>query len=305
MKPAQKAWAGLVSAVVIFGCLAASSQAADTVDQAIATCTAKVADTATKPDDSDVNTQFCRGLVASFRDKDSAKAHIWFLKSAENGYAPAQFFVATQFEHGDGVAKDSTKALDWILKAAGQELSEAEVAAGTWLYYGSEAVKADPARAVGFLRKAADAGDPQAQALLAEAYYDGKGVKQDYAEAVRWYTRAAYRQHPHAMFVLGTMYAFGKGVDKNEAAGLSWLKSAAELNDPQAQFQLARVYMEGSEAVKDLSQADMWFHVYLLNIPGAPPEEMARLEKSLTPEQINKAQTDAQTRHVAITKGQP
>jgi len=48
------------------------------------------------------------------------QAYKWFLKSAEQGYAPAQFEVGVSLKSGRGVATDPVKARTWFAKAAKQ-----------------------------------------------------------------------------------------------------------------------------------------------------------------------------------------
>ncbi len=42
----------------------------------------------------------------------------WFLKSAKQGFAAAQYAVGRCYEEGIGVAKDTREALNWYRKAA-------------------------------------------------------------------------------------------------------------------------------------------------------------------------------------------
>jgi TPR repeat protein len=44
----------------------------------------------------------------------------WHLKSAEEGYAPAQKDVGMSYANGDGVAEDDKKAFKWLIKSAKQ-----------------------------------------------------------------------------------------------------------------------------------------------------------------------------------------
>ena len=39
----------------------------------------------------------------------------WHLKSAEEGYAPAQKDVGMSYANGDGVAEDDKKAVKWLI----------------------------------------------------------------------------------------------------------------------------------------------------------------------------------------------
>lgn len=70
------------------------------------------------------------------------KAVEWHTKSANQGFAKAQFNLGNMYRNGHGVKQDSTKAHEWYTKSANQ-------------------------------------GHAEAQFILGEMYYDGHGVKQD------------------------------------------------------------------------------------------------------------------------------
>jgi hypothetical protein len=82
--------------------------------------------------------------------QDFAEAACWYRKSAEQGYAVAQYELGFMYHHGRGVPQDDAEALRWY-------------------------------------RKSADQGDERAQILLAVMYYRGQGVAQNYVEAARWF----------------------------------------------------------------------------------------------------------------------
>ncbi|RIA87771.1 hypothetical protein C1645_695738, partial [Glomus cerebriforme] len=45
-------------------------------------------------------------------DKDKTKAIEWYLKSAENGYAIAQYNLGYYYANGIGMGKDETRAFE-------------------------------------------------------------------------------------------------------------------------------------------------------------------------------------------------
>ena len=94
------------------------------------------------------------GNAYSFGDgvsKDNAEAFKWYLKSAQQGYAPAQYKVGSSYAYGDGVEKNPMEATSWY-------------------------------------RQAAQQGYTLAQRNLAMMYLGGTGIKQDKALALAWYS---------------------------------------------------------------------------------------------------------------------
>jgi TPR repeat protein len=85
--------------------------------------------------------------------KDAAKAVEWYRRSADQGYVPAQFNLASAYFFGRGVPPDTTQAIAWY-------------------------------------RKAADQGFAQAEAVLGSLYRVGLGVSQDYLQAYVWFSLA-------------------------------------------------------------------------------------------------------------------
>ena len=96
----------------------------------------------------------------------------------------------------------------------------------------------------------------EAQCNLGVLYYEGHGVSQDYEEAVKWYQLAAEQGHATAQFILGHSYADGKGVLQDYALAHMWFNLCG----------VDRDYEEGCV------------------------ENISRVEKKMTPSQIEKAQ---------------
>ena len=90
-----------------------------------------------------------KGVIENY-----AKAAKLYRKSAEQGYAEAQYNLGRMFENGRGVSKDYAKAVEWY-------------------------------------RKSAEQGEVRAQCKLGYMYHNGIGVSKDYAKAAEWYRKAA------------------------------------------------------------------------------------------------------------------
>ncbi|MBQ0023409.1 MAG: sel1 repeat family protein [Prevotellaceae bacterium] len=126
----------------------------------------------------------------SLEDVDKKKAFQWCMKSAEQGYAPAQCSLGYYYGKGQGIDKNYEQAVYWY-------------------------------------RKSAEQGNETAQYNLGVCYSNGQGIDKNYEQAVYWYRKSAERGYASAQYALALQYLHGDGVEKDsiEAADLL-LKSA-------------------------------------------------------------------------------
>jgi TPR repeat protein len=171
--------------------------------------------------------------------KDAEKSASWFLKSAEQGYAPAERVVGLSFSKSDPVSCER-----WLLRAAEQGESEAQFWLGvayeqTW--FGTTDVQ----EAVKWYRKAAVQGHPDAQASLGQMYEDGEGVEQSFRLAAEWYRKAA--EHVpnlggagQGRNQLGLLYMEGRGVPQDYVQAYFWFSlNGLEVNTSDAKSHLS------------------------------------------------------------------
>jgi uncharacterized protein len=126
------------------------------------------------------------------------------LKSAEQGYADAQFNLKWMFANGNGVAKDEMKSFEWYLKSADQRNANAQCNLGLIFSNGIK-VKQDYNEALKFYQLAIFSGSEQAksnlldlgnrnisraQYLLGELYLEGRRFMKDEKKAVEWIGKA-------------------------------------------------------------------------------------------------------------------
>lgn len=86
-------------------------------------------------------------------------------RTAEQGYAVAQYSLGDTYNRGRGVPCDYEEAVTWYRKAADQGNANAQHSLGRMLLQGS-VVPIDDAEAVNWHRMAADQGKAKARALL-------------------------------------------------------------------------------------------------------------------------------------------
>ena len=121
-----------------------------------------------------------------------------YRRAAEQGSAPAQFYLSMMYNSGYGVRQNHAEAVTWLLKAAEQDHAQAQNNLGG-MYNSGLGVPPDYAEAVNWFRKAAELGDAAAQKNLAAKYGNGHGVPQNYAEAYVWSSIAVLSGNERAM----------------------------------------------------------------------------------------------------------
>jgi uncharacterized protein len=174
--------------------------------------------------------------------KNEEEAARWFLKSAEQGYAPAQRlygFMSLRINPSVGER--------WMLRAAEQDDAEVQF----WLGYAYENNwfgTTDLEEALKWYKRAAESGDPDAQADMGQRYEYGEGVEQNYELAAGWYRKAA--EHVpnlggagQGSNQLGLLYMQGLGVPQDYVQAYFW----CSLNGHDASAAEAKSHLSPSQ----------------------------------------------------------
>jgi len=191
--------------------------------------------------------------------RDPAKAADLLSGAAALGHAEAQYYLATLYGSGDGVAQDHKAAFNWLLAAAGQGYVEAQYELSRF-YSRGIGTEENTGEALKWLEQAADNNHVKAQYYLAAAYESGQGVEQNPSAAIGWHRRAAENGLPIAQRNLGMHYLQGKIVVQNTEEGLRWLTKAAKAGDPGSMGNLGMAYATGLGVEQnDVTAAD-WYN---------------------------------------------
>jgi uncharacterized protein len=145
-----------------------------------------------KAETGDASAQYELGRsMLSRRPTDSEfdSAMPWFWRSAEQGYAPAEYMYGGIFREGRW--KDPKQLVYWWTKAAEQGDVHAQSWLGAFYEEGRYGIERDYFKAFKWLSMAAKQGQPDAQVSLGQIYENGEGVPQDYGMAAYWYRKAA------------------------------------------------------------------------------------------------------------------
>jgi uncharacterized protein len=146
------------------------------------------------------------------------------LSQAESGDREAQYWVGQVYGEGRLVPKNYAVSREWLLRSAEQGYAPAQEAMGM-MYMGANG---DYGKADMWLRRAAEQGDAEAQFWLGAAYEQGRIGTTDYREAFKWLQKAAEQGHVDAQASLGQMYENGEFVSQNYALAAKWYRKAAE-----------------------------------------------------------------------------
>jgi TPR repeat protein len=179
----------------------------------------------TKAQSGDAAAQYQVGLAYDM-GKHVAKsfdgAQRWFLKSAEQGYPPAEGL------YGLGMRQSNSAIAEcWMLRAA----EHGDASTQLWLAVAYEQNwfgTTDSELALKWYEKAAETGDPDAQVELGQKYADGEGVKQSYELAAKWFRKAAEDVPDlggagQGRYRLGQLYMEGLGVPRDYVQAYFWL----------------------------------------------------------------------------------
>jgi uncharacterized protein len=218
------------------------------------------------------------------------------LSQAQSGDWEAQYLLGLTYERGLLVPRDFSATRRWMLKSAEQGYAPAQGAIGAMYLINVRDVGPIPdyADADRWLRLAATQGNADAQFWLGIGYERGWFGTIDYREALKWQRKAADQGLPNAQLSLGQMYEDGKGVGESDSMAASWYRKAADnFSDAggvwEAEVQLAYLYRDG-RLPKDYTQAYMWFAI--VGSSAVPPDDydVKQAARHMTKAQLTQAQ---------------
>jgi len=197
---------------------------------------------------------------------------------AQSGDREAQYLLALAYEDGRSVARDFAVSRSWMLKSAEQGYVPAQAGMGeTYLHNLPKENGAIPdyGDAERWLQLAATHGNAEAQFLLGSGYERGLFGTTDYREALKWLRRSGEQGLPWAQFTLAQMYEGGEGVPESDSLAANWYRKAADHFTEvggvwEAVVQLVYMYRDG-RLRQDLVERYMWCAI--LDASFNPPSD--------------------------------
>lgn len=176
-------------------------------------------------------------------------------RSAEEGYAPAQYYMGFLYFSGNSVNRNSADAVKYYRMAADQGIVEAQAILGSSLYKNRD-LPLDQEEAIKYLIIAAT-HDPESMTELAKLYLDGDIMPRKNRRAAELlHTASGYKYVP-ALVMLGRMYLHGTGgILTDHYKGLNLLHIAADQkNNEEALIALSEAYFAGLGVEQNASVA--------------------------------------------------
>jgi TPR repeat protein len=130
--------------------------------------------------------------LTAYQSGDYERAMKLFRPLAEQGDPQAQYYVGRMYEKGQGVAKDTEKLALWYRRSAENGYARAQYKLAVGYAFGLAGAEQDDAEAVKWLKLSAEGGYRRAQKVLARGYTEGRlGLPRDPRQAEYWNRKAA------------------------------------------------------------------------------------------------------------------
>lgn len=148
------------------------------------------------------------------------QAVAWYSKSAEQGFAEAQYELGGMYVVGDGVEKDEDRGVQLLIKAAEQGLAAAQFEIGNLHLVGAR-LEQDSELGLDMLIMAANQRHLPAQKQLGTMYFQGVGVEKDLVQAHLWFSIASLNDDKSAKRYLPTLESVMTAEQIDEARTLA------------------------------------------------------------------------------------
>lgn len=187
--------------------------------------------------------------------KNFKDAFFWCSKSAEQGYAEAEFTLSTYYGSGIGTRKNEKIAFELMMKADASYHNEASLYVGLKYKDGIGCEQSDKL-AFKYVKKSFyNYRNLEACFTLGSFYFSGVGTAKNVEAALKCYTHAAKHGHSAANYMLGEIYYTGDGVEVNYKKAFLHYRKAATNNNAKALCKLALCFILGHGIYRDHHRA--------------------------------------------------
>ena len=201
------------------------------------------------------------------RHGDFEQALFWFLKAAEQDYAPAMTNIARIYIDGFGtVKKNITLAIKYLQKAIALDDNEAMNIMGC-IFLDGNGIEKNSKEAIKLFKKSSKLNNPHAKINLANLYEEGCEITQDIEKAIElWNDVAEIDEEAYRKIevyakkgVASAQYYYSNFFEFDEKSEtLKWLKKSADNGFAAAQYELGICYRDGLNVDKDYAKAKFY-----------------------------------------------
>lgn len=181
------------------------------------------------------------------------------------------------------------------LSALGEKDDIASQVALADAYFKGTLVPRDEQKAYYWYQKAANLGSARAQFYMAYFSKTGKFFEQNYPAAFGWYLKSAEQGYVDAQYFVGYYYEKGRGIKQDFKRSFYWYARAANQGDGVSQYRLGYDYYKGVGTPKDIMKSYFWTLLAVKNDIGGALSLKQQIEKSLSPDDIQVAEQQANT----------
>lgn len=125
--------------------------------------------------------------LAAYEAKSYREAMRLYRPLAEKGDVEAQYYLGRMYEKGEGVSKDEEQLAKWYRRSAEGGYAKAQYKVAVAHAFGLAGTPRSDDEAIKWLRRSAEGGYPRAQKMLGRAYAEGRfGLARDPKQAEYW-----------------------------------------------------------------------------------------------------------------------
>lgn len=218
--------------------------------------------------------------MSAYTKGDYLQAYGHLLPLANQGNAEALYYLSRLYKSGKGVPLDWATAKKLLGKSAERGFAPAQYELANMYESPKEAgygylSQTDYAEAAKWYRKAAEQGIAGAYIRLGNMYDSGRGMPRNYAEALKWLLVPAGHGDTTAMLMLGERYEIGElfedetgqSLEKDLRQAYMWYNIAAALGSKvalQKRQKLADTMLYGQlEAAQKMARE--WYELHSQN----------------------------------------
>lgn len=202
--------------------------------------------------------------------KSPRQAYKWFLAAAKQGDSESQYYVGKIILTLEGESDRMRKAIDWCMRSAYNGYAPAQVhLAATFMETINDKELGEYSRknAFNLLCKAAKQSYPPAYLYLGDCYYFAIGVPQNINEALKYYKLADENGDKTASLRIADCYAFNI---KDYVSAFVWYQKAIDEGIVEAYRNISSLYALGNGVKKDMIKAHEMIDTAIAKSPNNP-----------------------------------